>query len=166
MSNAQAIEYLKIIIEILIILVLGIFIIVLTNKSLLTINTLDAIKTDLLKSRDENTNYYNYMNIFETYIFSGEYEKAYLLLDEYNAKEKFSSLQDFEQKMNYIYSSEKNYQYNIESIVEKDKYKDAYMKVYLSYKDINKIDTSVIEFMIREYSAFDYKIYLRTEINN
>lgn len=165
MFNVQNVNYLRSIIGIVIILILGIAIIKFTTSSLLTINTAEAIKTDLFKERAENNSYYNYMNIFENYIVSGKYNEAYSLLNEYNAKEKFSSLDDFKEKMSYIYSSDKNYHYNVEEIIEKVKYKDVYIKTYVSYKDSSKIETGIVEFMIREYSTFDYKIYLRTDIN-
>lgn len=163
--NNKKINNLHVIINFLIIFILGIVIVIFTSNSLLTINTLSAIKTDLFKSREENSEYYNYMNIFENYILAGDYMNAYSLLDDYNAKEKFNDITDFKQKMEYIYTDKKNYQYNIENIVEKEKYKDVYIKTYISYKDISNIQTGIVEFMIREYSAFDYKIYVRTEIN-
>lgn len=166
MVNMHSVGYLKTIIFIVIIVVLGIVIIKFTTSSLLTINTLQAIKTDLFKERQENNTYYNYMNIFENYILSGKYNDAYSLLNEYNAKEKFSGLDDFKEKMSYIYSSDKNYQYSVEEIIEKEKYKDIYIKTYVSYKDTSKIETGIVEFMIREYSSFDYKIYVRTDMKN
>lgn len=165
MSNVQIINYLKIIIVYLIIIILGIIIIKIMNLSLLKINTAEVIKTDLFKIHNSNEQYYNYMNIFENYILNNSYEKAYSLLDDYNAKEKFSGINDFRNKMNFIYDETKNHNYMVAKVNEKENYKDIYIKTNITYKDISNTQISVVEFMIREYNTFDYKIYVRTNMD-
>ena len=155
MHNKKIVDVIKI----LVVVIIGFTIIYLSNILLLSINTEKILKTNLFKERDNNDQYCNYLENFEDWILSGEYQKAYESLDKYNAEERFDGIDDFQEKMTELYSSANSYAYNVSEIIVKENYKDIYIKLNIIYADMTN---DIVEFMIREYEVYEYKIYIRT----
>ena len=145
----------------IIIIILGILFVIVLENNMLKINTVRAIKEDVFKSNSDNEIYYEYVDIFEKYIFVGEYEKAYKLLNKHNAEEKFDGVSVFKSKMMELYSQNNDVNYTILDIVNKPEYNDIYFKATIIDKEYNY---DVLQIMIREYNTFNYNIFFLTEL--
>ena len=145
--------------------VIGVICIRLINHYILKLNVLELCKTDMFASNDGNDVYYNYMKIMENNILNEEYDKVYPLWDEYNFREKFNADKEvFKEKMKDIYSSESEHVYTVINAVKHKDFVDIFVKLETISKDINCEQLYNIEFIIRQYKLFDYKIFMTTTI--